>query len=225
MRGPSLQRTAALSAALHVTVFILSALILKQSHHTVLPSPYIVSIVGQEAVSRESGHERASSTQESVKAAVPPENSVPKNEKVSKSEEKRLEEVIAAMEAKKKLERIARLKSAMVSIRGNEGSGKKDSLKPMASGSKGVTGSASYEDKIRVEIHDKWRWPDTVKKNLETIIVVTIKRDGTISLQNIVWEKKSGNRLFDKSVVDAVRDASPVTPPPHEMEIGIRFYL
>jgi TonB family protein len=65
-----------------------------------------------------------------------------------------------------------------------------------------------------------------VKKSLEATIVIKIKKDGTISLYDIEWEKKSGSRLFDKSVVDAIRNASPVTPPPHDgMEIGIRFYL
>jgi len=37
-------------------------------------------------------------------------------------------------------------------------------------------------------------------------------------------EKPSGNVLFDRSALRAIAKASPVTPPPYEMEIGVRFY-
>jgi colicin import membrane protein len=47
-------------------------------------------------------------------------------------------------------------------------------------------------------------------------------RDGTIKVQGI--EKSSGNALFDRSAQRAIAKATPVTPPPYEMEIGIRFY-
>jgi len=37
-------------------------------------------------------------------------------------------------------------------------------------------------------------------------------------------EKSSGDLFFDRSALKAVTKASPVSPPPYEMEIGIRFF-
>jgi TonB family protein len=49
-----------------------------------------------------------------------------------------------------------------------------------------------------------------------------IGKDGTLS--GVKIEKASGDRFFDRSALNAVTKASPVSPPPYEMEIGIRFY-
>ena len=45
----------------------------------------------------------------------------------------------------------------------------------------------------------------------------------TVLSQDI--EKSSGNLLFDRSATKAISKASPLSPPPVEMEIGVRFYL
>ena len=51
---------------------------------------------------------------------------------------------------------------------------------------------------------------------------VKILRDGTAIVQKV--ERSSGNALFDRSARRAVERASPLSPPPYEMEIGVRFY-
>ena len=51
---------------------------------------------------------------------------------------------------------------------------------------------------------------------------IKILKDGTTIVQNI--EKSSGNSLFDRSALKALAKASPLPPPPYEMEIGVRFY-
>jgi len=53
MKGPSLQKTTALSAALHLTFFMVAALILRQSNSIIIPSPYVVSLVNPAASSRD----------------------------------------------------------------------------------------------------------------------------------------------------------------------------
>ena len=67
-----------------------------------------------------------------------------------------------------------------------------------------------------------WVFPDTGKKDLEAIISIRILKDGTIISQRI--EKSSGNPLFDRSAIKALAKASPLSPPPYEMDIGVRFY-
>jgi colicin import membrane protein len=81
---------------------------------------------------------------------------------------------------------------------------------------------ADYYTKITKEIWQQWVFPETGDKNLEAIISIRIMRDGAVLISRV--EKSSGNSLFDKSAVRAISKASPVTPPPREMEIGVRFY-
>ncbi len=76
--------------------------------------------------------------------------------------------------------------------------------------------------KISEEIRQQWNWPAFGQKNLEAIIAIRIMKDGTISIQKI--EKSSGNSFFDKSAIKALTKASPLSPPPYEMEMGVRFY-
>ena len=63
--------------------------------------------------------------------------------------------------------------------------------------------------------------PEIKGKNLETIISVTVMQDGTIRINKV--EKSSGNIIFDRSVLKAISKASPVSRPPYEVEIGLRF--
>jgi colicin import membrane protein len=89
------------------------------------------------------------------------------------------------------------------------------------SGADQITSSADYYTKIQQEIRRQWIFPETAKQVHEVVISVRIMKDGTVVTQDI--EKSSGNALFDRSALRALAKASPVSPPPHEMEIGIRF--
>jgi TonB family protein len=219
MKGPSLQKTAVLSAGLHMMFFLLSFLILRQSHEMVMPSPYIVSLVGPAGETQKRG--AAVET-----GAVSP---VEKNQTTTRIEEKKelktIEESIAALKAKrqkeKQLEKILSVRRALVSIQGKGGSTAAKAPVQGAGPAMGA-GEASYIDKIAGQIHEHWYWPDYRKQNLEAVISVKIQKDGTLS--EIKFEQRSGDRFFDRSVLQAIQNASPVARPPYEMEIGIRFY-
>jgi colicin import membrane protein len=83
--------------------------------------------------------------------------------------------------------------------------------------------SDSYYSLITRKIWSQWVYPELVSSGLETIISIKIDRKGKIVSQEI--EKYSGNRLFDRSAVKALSKASPLPPPPFEMEIGVRFHI
>lgn len=220
MKGPSLQKTAVLSTGLHLTFFLLSFLILRQSHDMIMPSPYTVSLVGP-----------AGQTQKKGVAAEPGEPLPAKRNQTTthvddKKETKSIEESIAALKAKRqaeeKLRQIVRLRS-LVAIQGKGGrTPSKSPSQGTASGAVIGQGEASYIDKVAGQIHEQWSWPDYSKKNLQAVISIRIQKDGTLS--DLKFEQKSGDRFFDRSVLQAVQKASPVAPPPYEMEIGIRFY-
>jgi colicin import membrane protein len=130
-----------------------------------------------------------------------------------------IEEKISVIAAKKRVERIVRLRS-VISLKGDVNN-KNISETPSINTGKGSI-SDDYYTKIRNQIWQQWVYPDTGKKDLEAIISIRIMKDGTISMQKI--EKSSGNPLFDKSAIKALTKANPLSPPPYEMEVGVRFY-
>jgi len=225
MKGPSLQRSAALSAGLHVTFFLLSFLVLRQSNSVVMPSPYVVSLVspGRTAsrVNVAPPAESAGAREEAPGPAVTEKKEM-KAQPDEKAAEKLIDESISEIQAKKRIQRLARLR-ALVNVQGKGGPKKTTSTTHSStSGRAGSTGEAGYIDKITAQIQGNWAVPDFfMNKNLEAIISVRIGKDGTLYVER--FEKKSGDRFYDKYVMDTIRKSSPVIPPPKEMEIGIRF--
>jgi colicin import membrane protein len=228
MKGPSLQKTAVLSAGLHVTFFLLAFLVLRQSSNIVMPSPYVVSLVSPGKIGQKATAPPAAASVQSPRAAAESRAVAPKKEAPGfdeKKAEKLVKDRIAALEAKHRIkekhETLGRIRKELTAIRaGGEKAPKKSSAQTGAAGE--ASGGETYIDKVASEIHEEWHWPDYMKKDLEAVISMKIERDGTIS--QVRFEKKSGDGLFDRSIAQAIAKASPVTPPPYEMEIGVRFY-
>lgn len=229
MKGPSLQKTAAVSAALHATLFLLTLIILKNSSKMVMPSPYVVNLVSAGSGAAQATAEKSLAAAPEQAAVEAPKAETPKvtakSSREVKADQRRLEDSLHALNAKRKLEQLASLRKAMLSVRGSSDQGgalaktaAKGALKGKAGGQ---GGEMTYADRVRAEIHKQWSYPDSIGRNLETIIAIRIMKDGAIKVEDI--EKKSGDRIFDRSVLKAIELASPVTPPPYEMEFGIRF--
>lgn len=82
----------------------------------------------------------------------------------------------------------------------------------------------SYYAVITRKIWDEWSCPpDVCPEEFEVIISIRIDSSGKVVAHTI--EKTSGNELVDNSAVKAISKASPLPPPPVEMEVGVRFYL
>ncbi len=223
MKGPSLQKTAAVSAALHATLFLITLVVLRNSGRMIMPSPYVVTLVSSGSGSAGAVAENnISESPEPVAVEAP--QSVGKSPREAMADQRRLEDSLHALEAKNRLAKLANLRKAMLSVKGSEQTG----AAAKTSGRAGLRGKAgsqggemTYADRIRAEIHKQWSYPDSIGRNLEAVIAVRILKDGAIKVQDI--EKRSGDRIFDKSVLKAIELASPVTPPPYEIEFGIRF--
>jgi TonB family protein len=222
MKEPSLQKTTALSLALHISFLLISFLLLRQSSQFLMPSSYTINLVSPEALKGIERRGRISSettrdtsvTKDIAKKNVPMEDV---DKKFKKDE--LIEEKISVIAAKKRVERIVKLRS-VISLKGDVNN-KDISETPSINTGKGSI-SDDYYTKIRNQIWQQWVYPDTGKKDLEAIISIRIMKDGTISMQKI--EKSSGNPLFDKSAIKALSKANPLSPPPYEMEVGVRFY-
>jgi TonB family protein len=220
MRGPSLQKTTALSFGLHLTVFLIAFLILKQPNHIISPPPYIVSLVSPDFFRDVNEGRKADvdTIKESVALSDIPKEDI---KEITKKEKERVEKRISAITTKKKIERIVSLRRSIISLKAT---GNKRSSNPQTTSTytdKGILFDDYYSKIIR-EIWQQWVFPDTGQKNFEAIISIRILKDGTITAQRI--EKSSGNPIFDRSAIKALAKASPLSPPPYEMEIGIRFY-
>lgn len=98
-------------------------------------------------------------------------------------------------------------------------------------------GSSAFESKlndyynmVEAKIKKEWTMPGDLPKggrNLETIIVIVIDRNGKIQKSSI--EKKSGNSHYDQSAMRAIKKAEPLPAIPKEfsdetVEVGIRFH-
>lgn len=95
--------------------------------------------------------------------------------------------------------------------------------------------SSSIDPELQVYLSEVWKrlksaWglPGglSLRRDLETVVSVKIRRDGRII--GIDWEKKSGNRLYDESVLRTLRSVDPFPPfpqsiPYESIEIGLRF--
>ena len=227
MKEPSLQKITALSLAIHISFLCVALLLLRQSNKHVMPSPYVVTLVSPAALKgktmdiRESKGLSKPLKDTSVVEAVPKQDMKKEDlKKRDKKMEKVVEERIAAIAAKKKVERMVKLRSE-ISLKASGNTGKSTSGLSSVKGEKGSLFD-EYYGKISEEIHQQWNWPAAGQKDLEAIIAIRIMKDGTISIQKI--EKSSGNSFFDKWAIRALRKASPLSPPPYEMEMGVRFY-
>jgi colicin import membrane protein len=87
---------------------------------------------------------------------------------------------------------------------------------------------SQYQAAIASRLQQFWSLPEYLQKdpNLTAIVAITIKVDGTIA--NVVFENKSGDRIFDQFVNKAIEEANPLPPIPPALkkqryEIGFRF--
>jgi colicin import membrane protein len=85
-----------------------------------------------------------------------------------------------------------------------------------------------YMLEIWEKIRDAWGLPgmSSFKKNLETVVTIKVRKDGRIV--DIGIEKRSGNRIYDESILRVLRAVDPLPPIPSSlntdsMEIGFRF--
>lgn len=225
MREPSLQKTTALSLLLHISALLIAFLLLRQSNQFIMPSSYTVSLISPEVLKGNMSRESLKTTKPLEETSVTGDLSEidikKKTKEKTKEDYEKVEERISAIEAKKRVERIVRLRS-MISLKAS-GDDRRDNADTTYGNTVKGTLFDDYYAKIRREIWQQWVFPDTGQKNLEAIISIKITKDGTIIAQKI--EKSSGNSLFDRSAIKALTKASPLPPPPYEIEIGVRFYL
>lgn len=230
MTGISLHRLTTVSLIIHLALLGSSLIVFKHTRRFVLPKPYTVNLVSPDILKEPLlNNDSAKSKQEtkSTKESKNETTEVIKSKKDSKESSKYVSDRIAAIEAKKKIEKRVKIRN-IISLNAREVS--KETAKKAAPpqnktaalSNKGQS-SEDYYSGVTNVIWSHWIFPVTEKINLETIVLIRIFTNGSVKI--IAYEKKSGNALFDRSIIKAITSADPLPPPPYEMEIGIRFYL
>jgi colicin import membrane protein len=86
-----------------------------------------------------------------------------------------------------------------------------------------------YYSHIWSEVRKQWVLPEGILQddNLVAVIDVKILRNGNVD--DVSFEKRSGNKYFDESAIKAVRKASPFPQLPewikgNYIEVGVRFH-
>jgi len=149
-----------------------------------------------------------------------------------KKENKSLEGTIEKMRSEKESRQV---QSAIEGIRKKVTIGSKGAVES----SEPISGGAStdvmtikhkiYYNLIWKRIRSVWVLPDAAlagQKNLEAIIGIRISPNGQI--EDIQFEKKSGNPAFDESVLRAIQKSNPLPPLPpgfegERFDVGVRF--
>ncbi len=205
-----------LSFLLHSLIFLLMVLTIRQSISDINKITY-VSILEEKKVSPSSKSDSTTISEENKKQMAEQKELSTKSKKQSlspsKEEKKLLEERIAALKAKKRIIEKAKIsiskdKVGDISLSGIENN-KENEL------------SQNYLLFISGIIREKWNLPVTVPKNLEAIVTIRILPNGQTIIEG--FEKKSGNTLFDTSVIRAINNATPLPRPNKEILLGLKF--
>ncbi len=137
-----------------------------------------------------------------------------------------IEERIHAIKAKKRIEKIARLR-AVITIAENQRAGVEEQnsenisqMKNLPEPGSAPKGMPGYVDIVRTTIQGNWHYPELAKKGLTATVIIYVGKDGAVKTIDF---KTSGERLFDYSVKNAILKSSPLPSPPEECEIELRF--
>lgn len=108
------------------------------------------------------------------------------------------------------------------------GSGSETSTASSALGGSSNLLESQYLASVFNRLHQFWTPPEYLQQdpNLTAVVVITVTVDGTVA--NMLFESKSGNRIFDQFVNKTIEAAAPLPPIPpalkkQRFEIGLRF--
>jgi len=163
------------------------------------------------------------------KQKVPPKNDRHQAEGLTKDELSRLDRRISEMQRRTNYLDVTQMRAKAGD--GGKGSGAQGYGLPISGQGTGRPldlVSQIYIFDFWEKIKEAWGLPGSYssKQNLESIVTIKIRKDGRII--DINFEKRSGNRLYDESILRAIRSIDPLPPVPPSfnsdtVELGFRF--
>lgn len=149
-----------------------------------------------------------------------------------RQESKRIDTAIERIRSEKEARQVS---SAIEGIRKRVTIGSSGAVETGEAGTGGASSGVMsikfkiYYNLLWQRIRSVWVLPEEAlggKKNLETIIAIRIAKDGQI--EEMQFEKRSGNPYLDESALRAIKKANPLPPLPPGIEgdkfdVGVRF--
>ena len=154
------------------------------------------------------------------KAAVKKVETTPKTEKSVKSDDaNHLSQAISDLKKKSRSEESQQthLDQAISKLQSKvDGTG--STGEAVGTGAIGSLSMRIYQESVKSHIEDNWSYPAAVqnRKDLEVTVNLKIREDGTIMKYDFV--KKSGDSIFDQSVLKAIERSNPIPPFPEGYE-------
>jgi colicin import membrane protein len=144
-------------------------------------------------------------------------------EKPKASTSEMIEKAISSIEKKAKSDNVDHLNAAFSKLQSKVGSGEGQGSGGGPGGAgQGVGGGgpmALYQMEVEAKIRSNWAYPVALdKKQLEAVVVILVKQDGTILKTRI--EKRSASLLFDESVLKAIERSNPLPPFPDSYRVS-----
>ncbi|WP_460177908.1 cell envelope integrity protein TolA [Thermodesulfovibrio hydrogeniphilus] len=196
-------------------LFLIFAVVTKNSYHevqsisvTLIETPK-TALQSSENIQSENNPKSSETLTKAKTENIAKERVTEKNaiEKQKLENERLLQERLAALQAKKRI-----LEKAQKSEERGHGA---------IQGVSSAQVSQTYLSLISSLIRQNWNIPETIPKNLEAIVLIRILPDGQIIIEG--FEQKSGNAIFDASIIRAIKNSSPLPSPKNEIKIGLRF--
>jgi len=136
-----------------------------------------------------------------------------------------IEEALHAIKAKKRIEKIARLRAEirgqMSEVRNQRSESMekysfKSDPRPQTSD---LSPASGYVKIVTDIIHSNWTYPESRGRGLKGSVIILIDKNGSVKIQEF---NSSGDGLFDYSIRNAILKST-LPPPPEELEIEVRF--
>lgn len=254
MRVPNLQRATAVSFLAHVALLVIISII-SHRPPTIKPIIYNVSIVQPEAPTKTRPAPAMPSPSQQAEEAgavhrqrivpkppkpqnrqkVPPEKRpAPVPEKKGPSADELKEQKLRELQQQKeqqqqddalreqKLREFEKQK-ALDAIR-DQATARSRSADDSRKKAQYDQALAEYVSLIDQAIREHWVYPDIQGvRDLSATVNITVFPNGKVRINK--FERPSGNRVFDRSILKAIKDTGAVQPPPFGelLEIGVRF--
>jgi len=154
------------------------------------------------------------------KAAVKKVEPTPKAEKNAKSDDaNHLSQAISDLKKKSRSEenQQTHLDQAISKLQGKVG-GTGSAGETPGTGAIGSLAMRIYQETVKSHIQDNWSYPAAIqnRKDLEVTVHLKIREDGAIMKYEFL--KKSGDSIFDQSVLKAIERSNPIPPFPEGYE-------
>jgi TonB family protein len=215
MRTDQIYSSVFYSLCLHSLFVIATVIYVMYSGEHYKAAPFVVSLVDTTSKSFSS----AAAQKNSDVPAPPAEggvHTIEKTEKITPKEKSRVNDQIAALEAKKKIETLAGLRKAVrISKSGAVATEARGTMNMTA------TSGGNYGNIVMNKLSKCWVLPEAIDKDLLGVIDIHVSRNGSVTIDK--FAKKSGNIIFDRAILRAITNCAPVPPPLTETDIEITF--